>query len=134
MTTEVRLFTGAQTWDDVRSALTTSLQRLIDGDVGTVTSSMPHSGQRIEAHQLPSGQVRLAAAGNDDLEGGNRLTVRDERAVIAVGFSVASSSWGTFYWDWTPPVSAEPVASGIIRTFRDIYKAEPADIEVSTAF
>lgn len=131
MTTEVVLPTGTQSWDDVESTVTQSLQGLLDGDTSTITISMPHSGQRVEAHLLASGQVRLAAAGNDTLVGGNRLTVRDERAVIAVGFSASSASWGNFYWDWTAPVRAELVASGIIRTMRDIYKASPSDVEVS---
>lgn len=131
MTTEVQLATGAQTWDDVSTTLTDSLGSLLAEETSSVMVSMPHTGQNIEAHRLPNGQLRLAAAGNDDLVGGNRLTVRDERAVIAVGFSVASSSWGTFYWDWTAPVDKASVASGIIRTVRDIYKAQPRDIEVS---
>lgn len=131
MTTEVVHSTGAQAWSDIAAALATSLTALIDGDSTSVTASMPNSGQRIDAHILPSGQVRLAAAGNDTLTGGDRLTVRDERAVIAVGFSASSANWGNFYWDWTPPVNADAVASGIIRTMRDIYKAEAADVEVS---
>jgi len=131
MATEVMLATGSQTWDDVSTSLTASIERLLAEEASTVKVSMPNSGQQIEAHRLPDGQVRLAAAGNDTLAGSHRLTVRDERAVIAVGFSVGSASWGTFYWDWTAPVSAEPVASGIIRTMRDIYKASPGDIEVA---
>ena len=51
--------------------------------------------------------------------------------MIAVGFSVGSATWGTFYWDWTPPVDPALVASGIIRTMRDIYKVDPAELELS---
>lgn len=131
MTTEVLLPVGAQTWDDVKATLTSSLQSLVDGETSSVSVSMPRSGQLIEAHRLPNGQLRLAAAGNDTLIGGNRLTVRDERAVIAVGFSVGSASWGNFYWDWTAPVDPALVASGIIRTMRDIYKGLQSDIEIS---
>ncbi len=131
MTTEVLLATGTQTWTDISSALSTSIAELLTGEVASVTASMPGTGQRIEAHRLDGGQLRLSAAGNDSLVGGNRLTVRDERAVIAVGFSVGSASWGNFYWDWTAPVVPEQVASGIVRTMRDIYKGAPADIELS---
>lgn len=131
MSTEVVLSSGTETWDDVRVALTKSIDELIGEVASSVVAAMPQSGQRVEAHRLPSGQLRLAAAGNDSLTGGDRLTVRDERAVIAVGFSASSANWGNFYWDWTPPVSAEAVASGIVRTMRDIYKASPGDVEVS---
>jgi hypothetical protein len=134
MTTELLLATGTETWDDVRASLAEGIGNLLSEDVSTVLVSMPTTGQRIEAHRLSNGQLRLAAAGNDSLVGGNRLTVRDERAVIAVGFSVASSSWGTFYWDWTAPVSAEHVAAGVVRTFRDIYKAEPDELELAATF
>ncbi len=134
MPTELQLATGTQTWDDVSTSLTESLRGLLAEETSSVSVRIPHTGQHIEAHRLNDGQLRLAAAGNDELEGGNRLTVRDERAVIAVGFSVASSSWGTFYWDWTAPVDQAAVASGIIRTIRDIYKANPADVEVSAVF
>jgi len=131
MTTEVLLATGTQTWNDVSSALTGSITELLAGEASAVTVSMPNTGQRIEAHRLDGGQLRLCAAGNDSLVGGNRLTVRDERAVIAVGFSVGSASWGNFYWDWSAPVAPQQVASGIVRTMRDIYKGAPEDIELS---
>jgi len=110
------------------------MESLLSEDVAKVLVSMPRTGQRIEAHRLSNGQLRLAAAGNDSLVGGNRLTVRDERAVIAVGFSVASSSWGTFYWDWSAPVNADHVAAGVVRTFRDIYKARPGELELAATF
>jgi len=131
MTTEVVLPRGTETWDEVQAELTAGLATLVVHGAASVVASMPQSGQRIEAHVLPSGQIRLAAAGNDTLTGGDRLTVRDERAVIAVGFSASSANWGNFYWDWTPPVDPAAVASGIVRTMRDIYKAEPADVEVA---
>lgn len=134
MTTELQLATGAQAWDDVAATLTNSLQGLLAEETTSVSVLVARTGQNITAHRLKNGQLRLAAAGNDFLEGGDRLTVRDERAVIAVGFSVASSSWGTFYWDWTPPVDERAVASGIIRTMRDIYKADPGQVEISAAF
>lgn len=134
MTTEVQLATGAQTWDDVSTALTESLRGLLANEFSGVTVWVPHTGQHIKAHRMADGQLRLAAAGNDELEGESRLTVRDERAVIAVGFSVASSSWGTFFWDWSAPVNEDSVCSGIIRTVRDIYKAMPAHVEVTAAF
>lgn len=131
MTTELLLRTGTEAWHDISLALESATQDLLDGTLTSFTVVMPESGQRIDANSLNGGRIRLAAAGNDSLVGGNRLTVRDERAVIAVGFSVASVSWGTFYWDWSAPVTAAHVASGIIRTMRDIYKAEPEDLELS---
>lgn len=131
MTTELLLSTGTETWDDVAAALTNAVQGLVDESSSSVVLALPRTGQRIDAHRLVDGSLRLAAAGNDTLVGGNRLTVRDERAVIAVGFSVASASWGTFYWDWTSPVNPALVASGIIRTARDIYKASAPDLELS---
>lgn len=131
MTTELLLATGTDSWAYVQETLTASLTDLLDGTCTSLNVSIPDTGQHVEAHLLGNGQVRLAAAGNDSLVGGNRLTVRDERAVIAVGFSVESASWGTFYWDWTPPVAPEQVASGIVRTVRDIYKTSPANVEVT---
>ncbi|MDW3178453.1 MAG: hypothetical protein R8J94_13760 [Acidimicrobiia bacterium] len=129
--TELLLTAGTQTWTDVSSALTRATSDLLAGELTSFTIARPQSGQRIDANRLNDGSIRLAASGNDSLVGGNRLTVRDERAVIAVGFSVASASWGTFYWDWTAPVAPDLVASGIIRTMRDIYKSAPADLELS---
>lgn len=131
MTTEVLLGTGTETWNDVSASIEQAVADLVDGTTTSFTVAMPQSGQRIDGHRLPNGHLRLAAAGNDSLVGGNRLTVRDERAVIAVGFSVASSSWGTFYWDWTAPVTPALVASGVVRTMRDIYKGAPEDLELS---
>ena len=131
MPTELLLATGTQTWDDVSDALSSAATDLLSRELTSFTLAMPQSGQRIDANRLNDGSIRLAAAGNDRLVGGNRLTVRDERAVIAVGFSVGSASWGTFYWDWTAPVSPDLVASGIIRTMRDIYKSSPAELELS---
>lgn len=131
MTTEVLLRTGTQTWSDVSSAVEGAVADLVAEQLSSFTVSMPQTGQRIDANRLTDSSLRLAAAGNDSLVGGNRLTVRDERAVIAVGFSVASSSWGTFYWDWTAPVTPAHVASGVVRTMRDIYKGTPDDLELS---
>lgn len=131
MTTEVLLRTGTQAWSDVSSAVEEAVSDLLSGQLSSFTVALPQTGQRIDANRLNDSCLRLAAAGNDSLVGGNRLTVRDERAVIAVGFSVASASWGTFYWDWTAPVNPTHVASGIIRTMRDIYKATPQNVELS---
>lgn len=131
MTTELVLASGTETWDEVAEALTNAIQDLVAESSSSVVLKLPRTGQHIDAHRLADGSLRLAAAGNDTLVGGNRLTVRDERAVIAVGFSVASASWGTFYWDWTSPVDPGFVASGMIRTARDIYKASPPDLELS---
>ena len=131
MTTELLLSTGTETWDDVAAALTDAIQGLVEHGTRRVVLALPQTGQRIDVHRLADGSLRLAATGNDTLVGESRLTVRDERAVIAVGFSVASASWGTFYWDWTSPVNPALVASGMIRTVRDIYKASPSDLELS---
>ena len=131
MTTELILATGTQNWADVTNSVNDVVSDLLDQRVDKFTVALPHGGKRIEGGRLNDGQVRLAAAGNDTLVGGNRLTVRDERAVIAVGFAIASASWGTFYWDWSAPVNAHSVASGVVRTMRDIYKAEPTDVEVT---
>lgn len=131
MTTELLLAPETRTWDHARDALIGSLTDLVEERVREVVVSVPESGQRIVAAPIGGGQIRLAAAGNDSLVGGDRLTVRDERAVIAVGFSVSSASWGSFYWDWSAPVDASLVASGVIRTMRDIYKVEPSGIELT---
>lgn len=131
MPTELLLTAGPRTWDDVSHALSSATNDLLDGALTSFTIAMPQTGQRIDANRLNDGNIRLAASGNDSLVGGNRLTVRDERAVIAVGFSVGTASWGNFYWDWTAPVTADLVASGIIRTMRDIYKSSPAELELS---
>ncbi len=131
MTTELVLPTGTDTWSDVSDDLERTVVDLLSGSIDSFMIAMPHSGQRIEAHRLDDESLRLAAVGNDSLVGRNRLTVRDERAVIAVGFSVSSSSWGTFYWDWSAPVDPRLVALGVIRTMRDIYKSTPQDLEIS---
>lgn len=122
---------ASRTWEQLSTAISESLDDLLTGAVSEVRVKVPGSGQHVIAGLIGDGQIRLAAAGNDTLMGGERMTVRDERAVIAVGFKVASDSWGNFYWDWSAPVDSELVASGIIRTMRDIYKVEPNQLELS---
>ena len=117
--------------DRLSTAISESLDDLLTGSVSEVRVTVPGGGQHVIAGLVGDGQVRLAAAGNDTLMGGDRLTVRDERAVIAVGFKVASDSWGNFYWDWSAPVDSDLVASGIIRTMRDIYKVESNQLELA---
>ena len=133
MTTELLLSTGTKSWDEVQASLVTSLTDLLAEQSESVTISVPELGKRIDARRSGDGEIQLMAAGNDSLEGESRLTVRDERAVIAVGFSVASESWGTFQWDWSAPVKPEEVASGILRTMRDIYKTSPEEVEVAAS-
>ncbi len=130
MTTELVLAPALRTWDELQEAATAAIADLVDGSITEARISMPGGAERILAAMVGD-EVRLAAAGNDTLVGGDRLTVRDERAVIAVGFSVASATWGTFYWDWTPPIRPELIASGIVRTMRDIYKVDPAHLELT---
>jgi len=122
---------AVRSWDQLSTAISESLDDLLTGSVSEVRVTVPGGGQHIVAGLVGDGQVRLAAAGNDTLMGGDRLTVRDERAVIAVGFKVASDSWGNFYWDWSAPVDSDLVASGIIRTMRDIYKVESNQLELA---
>lgn len=131
MTTQLMLAPAVRTWDQLRTAITESLDDMLAGAVSEVRVSAPDSGQRIVAGVIDNGQVRLAAAGNDVLVSGERLTVRDERAAIAIGFSVASESWGNFYWDWSAPIDSDLVASGIIRAMRDIYKVGSSQLEVT---
>lgn len=131
MTTQLMLAPAVRTWDVLRNAISESLDDLLTGSISEVRVTVPGSGQRVIAARVGDGQIRLAAAGNDTLMGGERLTVRDERAVIAVGFSVASSSWGNFYWDWSDPVDSDLVASGVIRTMRDIYKVDSDQLELT---
>ena len=131
MTTELLLSTGTTSWDEVKTSVTESVRDLLGEHNQLVTVSVPHLGRRIDARRSRSGELQLIAFGNDSLEGKSRLTVRDERAVIAVGFSVVSESWGTFQWDWSAPVNPNDVASGIVRTMRDIYKTAPEEVEVS---
>ncbi len=130
MTTEMLLPTGTKSWDQVRSSITDSVTDLLAGRTESVTVAVPGIGKRIDAKRSGDGELQLIAAGNDSLQGESQLTVRDERAVIAVGFSVGSQSWGTFQWDWTAPVNPEEVSSGILRTMRDIYKTAPEEVEV----
>ena len=131
MTTQLMLAPAVRTWDVLRNAISESLDDLLTGSVAEVRVTVPGSGQQVIAARVGDGQIRLAAAGNDTLMGGERLTVRDERAVIAVGFSVESSSWGNFYWDWSDPVDSDLVASGVIRTMRDIYKVDSDQLELT---
>lgn len=130
MTTELLFATGPKTWDEIKTTLIDSLSDVLTGQNESVTVSVPQLGKRIEARRSGAGELQLIAAGNDSLEGTSRLTVRDERAVIAVGFSVASESWGTFQWDWSAPVNPDEVASGILRTMRVIYKTSPEEVEI----
>lgn len=131
MTTQLMLAPAVRSWDDLANAIAESLDDLLVKAVSEVRVRVPSGGQQIIAALIGEGEIRLAAAGNDTLLGGDRLTVRDERAVIAVGFSVSSASWGDFYWDWSAPIDSTLVASGIIRTMRDIYKVEAEELEVS---
>ncbi len=131
MSTQLMLSPAVRSWDQLSTAISESLDDLLTGSVSEVRVTVPGGGQHIVAGLVGDGQVRLAAAGNDTLMGGDRLTVRDERAVIAVGFKVASDSWGNFYWDWSAPVDSDLVASGIIRTMRDIYKVESNQLELA---
>jgi len=133
MTTELLLTTGTSSWDEVQASITESVSDLLSGTHDCVTVAVPQLGKKIEARRSDGGEVQLIAAGNDSLTGESRLTVRDERAVFAVGFSVASESWGTFQWDWSAPVNSEEVASGIIRTMRDIYKTIPQEVEIAAS-
>ena len=120
-----------RTWEQLRTAVAESLDDMLTGAVSEVRVSAPDSGQRIVAAVIDDGQVRLAAAGNDTLAPEERLTVRDERAAIAVGFKVASESWGNFFWDWSAPIDSDLVASGVIRAMRDIYKVESNQVELT---
>ena len=131
MSTQLMLSPAVRSWDQLSTAISESLDDLLTGSVSEVRVTVPGGGQHVIAGLVGDGQVRLAAAGNDTLMGGDRLTVRDERAVIAVGFKVASDSWGNFYWDWSAPVDSDLVASGIIRTMRDIYKVESNQLELA---
>lgn len=130
MTTELLLPTGTKTWDEVESSITENIDNLLNGQTESLTISVPQLGKSIQASRSKGDELQLIATGNDSLEGDSRLSVRDERAVIAVGFSVASESWGTFQWDWSAPVNPDHVASGILRTMRDIYKTQPEEVEV----
>ena len=127
------LGTGTQSWDEIKTTITESVTDLIAGNSQVVSISVPQLGKRIDASMIDGGELRLIAAGNDSLLGDSRLNVRDERAVIAVGFSVTSDGWGTFQWDWSTPVIPTDVASGIVRTMRDIYKTSPEEVEVAAA-
>lgn len=131
MTTQLMLAPAVRSWDVLRTAISESLDDLLTGAVSEVRVTASGGGQQIVAAMIGNGQIRLAAAGNDTLMGEDRLTVRDERAVIAIGFSVASESWGNFFWDWSAPVDADLVASGIVRTMRDIYKATSDELELA---
>ena len=99
MTTELLLPTGTKTWDEVESSITENIDNLLNGQTESLTISVPQLGKSIQASRSEGSELQLIATGNDSLEGDSRLSVRDERAVIAVGFSVASESWGTFQWD-----------------------------------
>lgn len=131
MTTQLMLAPAVRSWDVLQTAISESLDDLLTKAVREVRVTAANGGQQIVAGLIGDGQIRLCAAGNDTLIGEDRLTVRDERAVIAVGFSVASQSWGNFYWDWSAPVDAELVASGIVRTMRDIYKVNSDELELA---
>ena len=130
MTTELLLRAGTATWNDVSTSVSAAIHDLIEDRVERVCVTVDGQRARIDGHRTADRTVRLTARGNDELVGTERLTVRDERAVLAVGFSASSPSWGSFHWDWSAPVDPTSVASGIVRTFRDIHKVAPDAIEV----
>jgi len=131
MTTELLLRHGVATWDDVHESLTSAVTQVVEGAAIEFEARCGDSAQHVSGIQLPDGSIRLTAAGNDSLPPENQLTVRDERAVIAVGFSVNSADWGSFSWDWSAPLDEAAVASGVVRAMRDIYKVQPGDLDVS---
>lgn len=122
--------TGVTSWDGLVEAIAPAVADVLDDRVSRFEVVATDSAKRIAGYRLDDHRLRLAAVGNDELVGTERLTIRDERAVIAVGFTASNMSWGTFFWDWKPPLSPEIVASGIVRVFRDIYRCEVAEIEV----
>ncbi len=130
MTTELLLPAGTATWDEVARSIEHAVGDLIAERVSGIGVTVQGQEARIDGHLTADRCIRLTARGNDELSGANRLTVRDERAVLAVGFSAASANWGSFFWDWTAPVDPAAVASGIVRTFRDIHKVDPTDLEL----
>lgn len=131
MTTQLLLRAGSATWDEAATSIASAIDDLVGERVEQVCVTVRGQDVRIDGHRTADRCLRLTARGNDELSGANRLTVRDERAVLAVGFSAASASWGSFFWDWSSPVDPANVASGIVRTFRDIYKVSAADLELS---
>jgi hypothetical protein len=131
MTTELLLRHGIATWDDVQNSLTTAIGQVLERQAVSFEARCDGSAHHITGSRLSNGTLRLDAAGNDSLSPDSRLTVHDERAVIAVGFSVNSADWGSFSWDWSEPTDAAAVASGVVRTMRDIFKIEPADLDIS---
>ena len=131
MTTELLLRAGTATWQEVAASIEAAIGDLLDGRIAGVSVAAQDDGARVDGHRTADRSLRLTARGNDDLSGAQRLTVRDERAVLAVGFSAASPNWGSFHWDWTAPVDPAAVASGIVRTFRDIHKVAAADLELA---
>lgn len=120
---------GITSWDHLLDVIGPVIADVLDHRVTRCEVATPESGKQITAYLLDDGRLRLSAIGNDELVGEDRLTVRDERAVIAVGFAASNVTWGTFNWDWTAPISPELVASGIVRTFRDIYRTEATAIQ-----
>ncbi|NNC81516.1 MAG: hypothetical protein HKN94_15340 [Acidimicrobiales bacterium] len=131
MTTELLLRHGVASWDDVHESLTSAISQVVEGIALEFEARCGDSAHHVSGKQLVDGSLRLTAAGNDSLPSASQLTVRDERAVIAVGFSVKSADWGSFCWDWSAPLDEVAVASGVIRTMRDIYKVQPSDLDVS---
>jgi len=131
MTTELLLRHGIATWDDVHDNLTIAIGQVLDRHAVSFEASCADSAHHITGSRLSNGTLRLDASGNDSLPSASRLTVHDERAVIAVGFSVNSADWGSFSWDWSDPTDPAAVASGVVRTMRDIFKVEPAGLDIS---
>ncbi len=127
--TQMLLETGTSHWELVTDAVTEAVDEVLAGRLSSFMIEA-ESGARIDGHASEWGGLRLRASGNDTLPTDNHLTVRDERAVLAVGFSASSASWGSFVWDWTGPVDAAAVASGVVRTMRDIYKTAPEVVQL----
>ena len=97
MTTELLLRAGTATWQEVAASIEAAIGDLLDGRITGVSVAAQDDGARVDGHRTADRSLRLTARGNDDLSGAQRLTVRDERAVLAVGFSAASPNWGSFH-------------------------------------
>ncbi|MGI9604958.1 MAG: TY-Chap domain-containing protein [Acidimicrobiales bacterium] len=130
MATELLLAAGSSTWELVSESIELAVQDLAGGSVGRIEVSVPRSGQVVVGTLADDGALVLRAAGNETLEPRHRLTVHQERAMMATGFQARTETWGSFLWRLNPATATDSVVGSLVRTMRDVYRVDPGDLEV----
>lgn len=130
MATELLLAAGSSTWSLVSESIEVALRDLAAGRVCRVEISVPRNGQVVVCVLDPDGGIVLRAAGNETLPPAHRLSIDQERTMLAIGFDASTGSWGAFVWPIGNSADPESVGASVLRTMRDVYRVEPSELEV----